>query len=107
MAFLNSGVENDLGFPDPDLQLLFEGRFWQETDKTVCNISLLRLMFRSDIDDITQQEFAIQPTKSVLVRFISMSQIHIYNHPLIDPHHLESSHLSKEVLKLHYKLLTL
>ena len=51
MAFLDSGVENDLDFPD--LQLLFEGGFWQETDQTVCNISLLRQVFGSVIDDTT------------------------------------------------------
>ena len=106
MAFLDSGVENDLGFADPNLQLFFEGRFWQETDQTVCNISLLHLVFESDT---TQQGFAIQPTQSMLVRFILMSLIHIYNYPLIDPHHLESSH-DVEVLKRgikanNYKLL--
>ena len=39
MAFLDSGILSNLDFPE--LQLLFEGGFWQETDQTVCNISLL------------------------------------------------------------------
>ena len=72
MAFLDSGVQSNLDFPD--LQLHFEGGFWQETDQTVCNISMLRQVFGSVIDDTTQQGFAIQP---ILLQPKSVGEIYL------------------------------
>ena len=85
--------------------MLFEGGFWQETDQTVCNISLLCQVFGSVIDDTAQQGFVIQPTllqpKSVGEIYLSVTDP--YNYLLIDPHCLESSH-DVEVLKRSIKV---
>ena len=98
MAFLDSGIEN--GLTSPDLQLLFEGGFWQETDETISNISLLRQVFGSIIDDTTQQGFAIQPT---LLQPKSVGEIYLnitnpYSYPIIDPRYLDNSY-DIEILK--------
>ena len=98
MAFLDSGIEN--GLASPDLQLHFEGGFWQETDQTISNISLLKQVFGSIIDDTTQQGFAIQPT---LLQPKSVGEIYLnitdpFSYPIIDPNYLSNSK-DIEVLK--------
>ena len=55
MAFIDSGIENSLA--SPVLQLYFVEGYWQETDQSIYNISLLRQVFGSIIDDTTQQGF--------------------------------------------------
>ena len=103
MAFLDAGVENNLA--SPDLQLHFEGGYWQETDQTIYNMSLLRQVFGSIIDDTTQQGFEIQSTllqpKSVGEIYLNVT--HPYGYPMIDPHYLENSY-DIEVLKRGIKI---
>ena len=73
---------------------------WQETDETISNISLLRRVFGSIVDDTTQRGFAIQPT---LLQPKSVGEIYLnindpYSHPLIDPRYLSDSY-DIEILK--------
>ena len=98
MAFLDSGIEDSMA--SPDLQLHFVGGYWQETDQSIYNISLLRQVFGSIINNTTQQGFEIQST---LLQPKSVGEIYLnitnpYSYPIIDPHYLENSY-DIEVLK--------
>ena len=86
MAFLDSGLDNGLSYPD--LQLHFRGSIAIETEESGFNMSIIKRIY-GPVD--AQQGFSIQSTllqpKSVGEVYLNIT--HPFDSPIIDPHYLQ------------------
>ena len=95
MAFLDSGLDANLSYPD--LQLHFHGNIGIETEQSGYNMSLVRQVYGpiSEHQGFSIQNTLLQP-KSVGEIFLNTT--HPFDSPIINPHYLEDPY-DVEILK--------